>query len=733
MLRWTGLLLAAVSSVGLAACSSVELPHHVEPPDLIAQVANADLGAAAPRAIPSSAGQSIAGDLAQKDAETRSKTYFGSDQVARPLTNSGITQGGNGYELNFNEADLSELVRVVLKETLAIPYSFDQRVQGRVTLSTGGPVPKADLLKVLESALATNHAVLLPDGHGYRIVPESEGKQEFLASFDYAKERLEIGSGYGVAIVPLQYVATDTMLRILEPLTSKDQSLRTSVSNNLLFIRGTAQERSSALDLVSMFDVNWMKGQSAGIFVLRQASPDDVIKELEQVFRTNAQGKDLVRFQTIARLNAVLVVAQKSYLLKEADTWISRLDQGGEGDSYYVYRVENGRAKDLAALLMQAFANKATSASVSEEAEVAPTRAVSKVASTASKEAKDTVINDSSGSLNAQPQSDPGTPEPNFHSSPSSEVRITPDERNNKLLIRASARDLRSLLSILRRVDQQPQQVLINATLAEVTLNDNLQYGVQFFFQKNGLKQGVLGFTNGAQLDITPAVPGLNFIIGNIASHPQVIIDALAKETTVRVVSSPSVVVVHNQTATLKVGDEIPYTTRQAQSVQNPDSPLVTEVQYKNTGVILKVTPRINSNGLVTMEIDQEISSVARSTSSAGTLTPTISERSIRSVIAVQSGQMVVLGGLISEQVDREKSRIPVLGKIPYIGDIVGGNTDNTKQRTELVVFLRPSVIRDAQDAANVAEAVRAGMQSLAPRPAAWDPPQQTKGYNPIK
>jgi general secretion pathway protein D len=299
-------------------------------------------------------------------------------------------------------------------------------------------------------------------------------------------------------------------------------------------------------------------------------------------------------------------------------------------------------------------------------------------------------------------------------------VRITPDERNNKLLIKASARDYRKILSLLKRIDQPPMQVLINATLAEVTLNDNLAYGVQFFLQKNEGKDGLLGFTNGQEISIGPTAPGLNFIIGNIASNPRIILDALARETAVRVVSSPSVVVLHNQPATLQVGDEVPITTRAAQSVQDPDAPLVTEVEYKNTGVILKVTPRINSNGLVTMEIEQEISAVSRTTST-DSLTPTISQRRISSTIAVQSGQMVVLGGLISEQLDHEKSRIPVFGKIPYIGDVIGGSTGAGRARTELVVFLQPSVIRDPQDASNVAQAVRASMQSLAPRPAAWD------------
>ncbi len=302
----------------------------------------------------------------------------------------------------------------------------------------------------------------------------------------------------------------------------------------------------------------------------------------------------------------------------------------------------------------------------------------------------------------------------------SSQIRIVPDERNNKLLIKASGRDLRKILSILRRIDQPPMQVLINATLAEVTLNDNLKYGVQFFLEKNNGNAGLLGFSNGNEIELSPNVPGLNFIVGSVMKSPRIILDALASKTSVRVVSSPSVVVLHNQPATLQVGDEVPITTRSAVSVVNSNSPVVNEIEYKNTGVILKVTPRINTNGLVTMDIEQEISAVT-STTSSETLTPTISQRRISSTIAVESGQMVVLGGLISEQHNRDKSSIPVLGKIPYIGDVLGGSNTNNKTRTELVVFLQPVVIRDPQDASRVAEEVRARMQSMAPRPTPWD------------
>lgn len=708
---------------------------------MIDQLSNADLSANAGRPTRQQRPEG-------PNVDGYAEKYPGTDAVAKPRQPShGVTQGRNGFELNFNDAELSDLAKVILKDTLGIPYAYDPAVQGRVTLSTGGAVSREELLSILESTLAMYRGSLIVEGSLYRIVPMTEGNLKAVSSFDYARERESVGPGFGVTIMPLKFVSSATMLRMLESVSARQDGLGVSIDKNLLIIRGTGRERESLLQLASTFDVDWMRGQSAGIYVLKNAAPDDVIKELQQVFQIDGQGKGLVLFQPIARLNAILVLTQKAKFLDEAEAWVARLDRaGGEGEDFYVYRVENGRAKDLAALLMEAFtgSNGGGGGRQAEETQVAPTEIATSMSSQSRGGSSGGIGSASSsngigGEREAQAFSDKRAGG-NAIASPTTSslaadtmgisgagggqsrgggVRVTPDERNNKLLIKASGADLRKILSILRRIDQPPLQVLINATLAEVTLNDNLKYGVQFFLQKNGGKGGGLGFTNGSQIEISPSAPGLNFIVGNIASNPRVVLDALATETAVRVVSSPSVVVLHNQTATLQVGDEVPITTRQATSVINPDSPVVNEIMFKNTGVILKVTPRINSNGLVTMEISQEISAVAGATNSE-TLTPTISQRRISSTIAVQSGQMVVLGGLISEQVDREKKRVPVVSKIPYLGDLIG-NTTNGRSRAELVVFLRPTVIHDPQDASNAAEAVRSGMQSLAPRAAAWD------------
>lgn len=720
-------LAAGVIIALLSACSAPNGSGSLGPPDLLDQLSNADLS---PRG--SGATNSNIEYASHRSNVGEVEYYPGANgkRKSRHPREQGVKQGSNGYELNFNDAELSELSKVILRDTLGLPYVFDPRVQGRVTVSTGGPVSRSELMSILESVLGMNRGALIVDGNLHRIVPESEARQDAVLSVNYDEESKKVGPGYGISIVPLKYVSSETMVRLLGSMATAQDPPRASVYGNLLILRGTARHRNAMLDLADMFDVDWMEGQSAGIYTLKNSSSDDVLKELQNVFQANAEGKGLVRFQSISRLNAILAVTSQPRYLEQIDSWVARLDRGSsEGDNYYVYRVENGRAKDLTELLTAAFNGRGGAVRGAEESEVSPTEGALRTESdsTTSEPESQTSANPSNADTPASAPGSLALASTGISSNGalqsgggSDEVRIIPDERNNKLLIKATGRDLRKILGILRRIDQPPMQVLINATLAEVTLNDSLQYGVQFYLEQNNGKSGLVGFSNGSALDISPAVPGLNFIVGSIAGSPRVILDALASETAVRVVSSPSVVVLHNQSATLQVGDEVPIITRQATGVVDPDSPVVNEIQYKNTGVILKVTPRINSSGLVTMDIEQEISSVPRS-SSSDSLTPTISQRRISSTIAVESGQMVVLGGLISEQRDRVKSHIPLLGKIPYIGDVIGGSNDTSKTRTELVVFLQPAVIRDPQDASLLAEEMRARMRSLAPRPTPWD------------
>jgi general secretion pathway protein D len=294
-------------------------------------------------------------------------------------------------------------------------------------------------------------------------------------------------------------------------------------------------------------------------------------------------------------------------------------------------------------------------------------------------------------------------------------VRITANTESNSLLIYARPDQQRVIEEAILALDRPSAQVAIEATIAEVSLTNDLRYGVQFYLNSAdvglGANRGSIGLIREAgAAALAQVLPGFNLVLGP-ETEPRLVIDALRGVTEVKVLSSPSIVVLDNRPATLQVGDEVPIVTRTAQSVTNPDAPVVNTVEFRNTGVILKVLPRITANGTINLLVEQEISSVVRGTQ-AQSLTPTISQRRVNSTVSVSSGQTVLLGGLISERQQRGRDGVPLLGDLPIIGEAFRSNQNNAT-RTELIILIRPQIIRDSMDAQNVAEAMRSQLRLM--------------------
>jgi general secretion pathway protein D len=283
-------------------------------------------------------------------------------------------------------------------------------------------------------------------------------------------------------------------------------------------------------------------------------------------------------------------------------------------------------------------------------------------------------------------------------------VRITADTVNNSILIYANNENYQTIERTLNELDRPKLQVAIDVTIAEVTLNDTLNYGVQFYLSS---KYGsLINSISGTPTPSSGASPGLNLVVGN-SPTPQFIINALHALTDVKILSNPSLVVVDNEAATLEVGDQVPISTGSA-TVLSANNAVVNTVDYKNTGIILNVQPRVNSNGNVLLDIEQEISSVPQASTS---LTPTISQRKVKSEISVASGQTVMLAGLISDTQTNSRSGVPILDQIPVLGAAFGTATVKSTVRTELIIFIRPQIIRDGADASRVAEELRSKMR----------------------
>jgi general secretion pathway protein D len=658
---------------------------------------------------------------------------------------------GNGFELNFENTPVATVAKVVLGDILQTGYTIDPRVQGTVSLVSVRPVAKSDIVFVLENALRLSGIVLVRDTAGYRLTPL--GDAVGAGRVDAAASSPE--PGYGVSVVPLQYVSAQTLLKLMDSFATKAGMVRADTTRNLLLIQGSGAERRTAVDTALSFDLDWMRGQSIGIFPIVNSGPEPVIAELEKIVDSGDNGlsQNLIKFQAVSRLNAILVVSKKPGLLHTAATWIKRLDHADTArTSVHVYRVKYGEARQIARVLTEMFIGGSSSGLLdSPDSQIAPgsgtyatasadrlslnSNSPSSTSSSGFGSRMQSGTNGNSG-FGAQTAAAPAGANANTSDAGSLDsrgagsggqpmlkgVRITADTVNNSLLIYADQENFRIIEATLQQVDQPQLQVAIDATIAEITLTDELSYGVQSYLTSHNLglrpDQGSILNTQSttapvaaaagtvANAFINRAFPGFNFLIGSEA-QPSAILDALHTVTAVKVLSNPSLVVVNNQAATLQVGDSVPVSTGSA-TVLTTNNTVVNTIDYRNTGIILRVSPRINVNGNVRLDVEQEISNVSAAT--AASLTPTVSERKVKSSISVATGQTVLLAGLISEQHNNQRNGIPLLDQIQGLGDAFS-HQDNKATRTELIIFIRPQIIRDSMDAHFVAEELRSKLR----------------------
>jgi general secretion pathway protein D len=723
------ILLSALSI--LTACNLTAdrpLPEDTRPPDVMDRVRNLDL-------LPRQS-QQVEATTVNRGAQSRPVIVPGRDEQPPSAGAGEAPAGGEGYDLNFENAPVATVAKVILGDILGVGYAIDPRVQGTVTLASGRPVPKADLPYVLESALRMTNVALVRDVGGYRLIPAAEA---------IGTGRVESGkvaeAGYGISVIPLRYVSAQTALKLLDGFAAKPGAARAEATRNLILVQGSSADRRVALETVLSFDADWMRGQSVGIFPLRNSTPEPVISEIEKIMDSGEGGlsQQLVKLQPVARMNAILVVTKKQELLRTAGNWIARLDQSDAAtNSLRVYRVRYGNARQIASLLNEVFVGRAggggglespvnqiapgggatttTSAPIGSAAPTTPaagaatpgtpqlTGSTRQLAIAGGTDPR--VIDPQSGTLGST-----SAATSSFRGGPGllPGVRITADVANNTVLIYANQEHYRLIEQTLQQIDRPQLQVAIEATIAEVTLNDALNYGVQFFLKSSDVgvgadKGSIINSIGNAVL--ARSFPGFNFLLGSEA-EPRLILDALHNITDVKVLSNPSLVVLDNQVATLQVGDQVPIATGTATVLSGGVAPpIVNTIDYRNTGIILRVIPRVSYNGNVVLDIEQEISNVS---AAGNTLTPTVAQRRVKSSIAVASGQTVLLAGLISDRINRTKQGIPLLDAIPGLGDAFS-HQNNDKQRTELIIFIRPQIIRDSLDAHLVAEELRTKM-----------------------
>ncbi len=547
---------------------------------------------------------------APKPAEPqRERTVYeqtGSQQMVRDTAGPApvIRLGEGKVEVNFRDAPIAEVVKVILGDNLRVPYTIEGEIPGNITLSTSSPVSEDALIALLESLLANRGIVMVRSEDGiYRL-----GAAAALQSTTPVRVgRAAAGtSGYDTRIVPLQYISVAEAQKILKPLGAEKNILLADPVRNLLMLAAPAPQMNNIIRTLATFDIDVMKGMSFGIYEIFNTDATAVVDRFNELLG-GAELSPLagvVKLVPLEEINNVLVITSRAHHLDTARTWIERLDQftvrDGESASrrLFVYNVNNGEATALASMLTQMFGG--TVGTVQQKAR--------KAAGTAGK----TALGEKRKAVGQTEAPEPVTQmtqgaSANEDDKNSNVPRVVADETNNTLLVMATPQVWREIESALRKLDVMPAQVLVEVSIWEVALNDELEYGVEWYFQHSNSSVDGLGTLDLGAAGVAGLIPGFSYLLSDSGGDWRAVINALDETSQIQVLSSPSVLVLDNQTADIVVGDQQPVLS----GTSATDGGTVTEnIVYKDTGVKLSVTPRVNESGLVVLDISQEVTDV---------------------------------------------------------------------------------------------------------------------------
>ena len=653
----------------------------------------------------------------------------------RPLVSD--APGRGGVTLNLVDASIAEAAKSILGDTLGVNYSVSERVKGTITIQSTKAIPRDALLETFEVILRGEGAAIVVEQGIYRIVPTSEAVTS--APLRGKGTNYRRMPGVSAQIIPLQHVAAAEMERILKAIAPNTSLLRVDTARNLLVVSGTRADLDQIADAVSVFDVDWMKGMSFGLFPVESGDPDAIAQELDTVFANDRDGptKGIVRFIPNRRLKSILVISSRPEYLRKAETWLGRIDVATRATvkQVFVYPIRNRPAIELAQLLQKIYGSQDQA-----RAGVA--------ASAASRPPGSTVIAPGPfpdalvlrpGLQPMPPPAAPGVtaPPPGPETDPTqaaptaatttgaigprddraSGIGVVADEANNSLVITATAQEYRRLRQILDQIDVSPNQVLLEATIAEVRLNDDLKMGVRWFFQMGNHQ---LKLTDSALGAVTPTFPGFSHFFNT--PNVQVVFNALSSITDINIISSPTLMVLDNKKATLQVGNEVPIATQSAVAVLTPGSPIVNSITYRSTGIVLNITPRIGDRGRILLDVEQEASDVVQ-TNTSTIDSPTIQQRRIKTTVAVNDGEGLLLGGMIQDRADNQRDQIPLIGQVPVLGNLFK-NKGDLITRTELLVAITPRIVKDSSQVRAITEEFRAKI-NLTTRPQRQAPPDR--------
>lgn len=588
--------------------------------------------------------------------------------------------------LSFKDADVSEVVRQVVGEHLGLNYVLDPKVEGRVNLHFEGKISKEDLLRLLSQALRVS-GIDTVDQNGVLVIrPVADSAGIPLANV-HALDGTD-DAGATIIAYRLRHVKAAQVLNVVKPFLTSGRPLMADEGTNSLVFADTAANARTALNLIRSLDIDLLGEMGMEIVPLKGLSPEDAAKSLETLLGKigglkGSVSRESLAFMPLEQYQGLLVFAQDQHVLDIARKWLTALDAQGQemGEQVFVYPVENGLAKDITEILTKVYGLD------SGASDDGLTRELVAAVGT------DSVAVSSSGGIDTR-----------F----SGNVFIIPDEVNNFIVVRANPVDYEKVQRAIAALDKLPRAVLIEVIIAEVRLTDQFVYGVEWFlrsnrsvingktFQNRGSFDTGVGYSTSAGLggSASSSIPeGFAYFIG--ASDFQVLLHLLDEDNKLNVLSTPTLLALDNTEASITIGGKEPILS---QSQSTGDTGIINTVQYQDTGIILNVTPHINSSGLVRLEVEQEIRSVnSEQVASVSLNTPRFTERTIKTSLVAEDGKTVVIGGIIESEKTVIRTAVPVLGDIPVLGFLFS-KKDDTLEKKELLVAITPHVIKRERD-----------------------------------
>lgn len=723
-------VLAALLAVIIAACAST-------PPPTVRREGDARRVGVAGTSAADGTGPTVTSSVSPLPDEgpPQARIRRGSGEVinraaaAAPPPNLPVTGGAATF--NFEGESVHAVVKAILGDMLGQNYIIAPGVQGTVTLATPKPVSPAQALSLLEMVLGWNNARMVYTDGRYNIVPADQALSGTVAP--------RIGSpalarGYEARVIPLRYISASEMEKLLKPYARPNAIVSVDNGRNTITLAGSRSELENYLRTVEIFDVDWLSGMSVGVFPLQTGKATKVVADLEKVFGENSKSPvaGMFRFMPLEGANAVLVITSQPNYLDDIQAWLERIDSAGEGVRLYSYELKYIKARDLADRLSEVFGGGGGGSGNSDSG------APSLMPGLEPTEIKDTGVDGPSGGSAPIGGSGGGLGGGQLSLSNNTggnggvtlevdgdRVGVSAVEENNALIVRASPSAWKSIREVIERLDIMPLQVHIEAQIAEVTLRGALEYGVNWYFENavndpiavggaglpGALGRNFVGDIRGSILPAGGVNPGIAWTF--LGRNAAAVIRALDQVTDVQLLQTPSVFVRNNAEATFNVGSRIPIESVSFNPIDGGDRGTVSQVQYLDTGTILKVRPRVTKDGMVFLDIVQEVSS-AGAPPTPQSRNVTINTRRLKTEAAVLSGDTVMLAGLIQDGTTRGASGLPGLSRIPVIGGLFGTQRSDTT-RSEVIILLTPKIVRDPMEARNLTDEYSRRFRAMEP------------------